>query len=394
MISNEMLQLGTKRSVIREIFEYGKIRAGEIGADNVYDFSLGNPNVPAPECVKEALLELLNANNSNVLHSYTSAQGDAGVRKTIADSINERFGTHVTANHIYMTVGAAASICICAKALTMPGDEFITFAPFFPEYRVFVESVGAKLKVVPVNTDNFQIDFESFKALLSPNTKAIIMNSPNNPSGVVYSEETVKELCHILEEKSKEYNHPIYLISDEPYREIVYDNIKVPYLMNYYKNTLVCYSYSKSLSLPGERIGYIAVSDQMADGSNMYAAICGAGRALGYVCAPSLFQFVIQKCISATSDVNAYKENRDILYNGLTEFGYDCVRPDGAFYLFVKALEEDANAFCEKAKKYELLLVPGDDFGCPGYVRISYCVKKSQIVNSLPAFKKLIEEYH
>lgn len=394
MISNEMLQLGTKRSVIREIFEYGKIRAGEIGADNVYDFSLGNPNVPAPECVKEALLELLNANDSNVLHSYTSAQGDAGVRKTIADSINERFGTHVTANHIYMTVGAAASICICAKALTMPGDEFITFAPFFPEYRVFVESVGAKLKVVPVNTDNFQIDFESFKALLSPNTKAIIMNSPNNPSGVVYSEETVKELCHILEEKSKEYNHPIYLISDEPYREIVYDNIKVPYLMNYYKNTLVCYSYSKSLSLPGERIGYIAVSDQMADGSNMYAAICGAGRALGYVCAPSLFQFVIQKCISATSDVNAYKENRDILYNGLTEFGYDCVRPDGAFYLFVKALEEDANAFCEKAKKYELLLVPGDDFGCPGYVRISYCVKKSQIVNSLPAFKKLIEEYH
>ena len=394
MISNEMLQLGTKRSVIREIFEYGKIRAGEIGADNVYDFSLGNPNVPAPECVKEALLELLNTNDPNVLHSYTSAQGDAGVRKTIADSINERFGTHVTANHIYMTVGAAASLCICAKALTMPGDEFITFAPFFPEYRVFVESVGAKLKVVPVNTDNFQIDFESFKTLLSPNTKAIIMNSPNNPSGVVYSEETVKELCHILEEKSREYNHPIYLISDEPYREIVYDNIKVPYLMNYYKNTFVCYSYSKSLSLPGERIGYIVVSDQMTDGGNMYAAICGAGRALGYVCAPSLFQFVIQKCIGATSDVNAYKENRDILYNGLTEFGYDCVRPDGAFYLFVKALEEDANAFCEKAKKYELLLVPGDDFGCPGYVRISYCVKQSQIVNSLPAFKKLIEEYH
>lgn len=393
MISNEMLQLGTKRSVIREIFEYGKMRAAEIGAENVYDFSLGNPNVPAPACVKEALLELLEANDSNVLHSYTSAQGDASVRKTIADSINERFGTNVTANHIYMTVGAAASLCICAKALTMPGDEFITFAPFFPEYRVFVESVGAKLKVVPVNTDNFQIDFESFKALLSPNTKAIIMNSPNNPSGVVYSEETVKELCRILEEKSKEYNHPIYLISDEPYREIVYDNIKVPYLMNYYKNTLVCYSYSKSLSLPGERIGYIAVSDQMEDGGNMYAAICGAGRSLGYVCAPSLFQFVIQKCVNATSDINAYKENRDILYNGLTKLGYDCVRPDGAFYLFVKALEEDANVFCEKAKKHELLLVPGDDFGCPGYVRVSYCVKQSQIVNSLPAFEKLIKEY-
>lgn len=393
MISNEMLQLGTKRSVIREIFEYGKIRAAEIGAENVYDFSIGNPNVPAPACVKEALLELLEHNEANVLHSYTSAQGDASVRQTIADSINQRFDTHVTANHIYMTVGAAASLCICAKALTMPGDEFITFAPFFPEYRVFVESVGAKLKVVPVDTDNFQINFESFKALLSPNTKAIILNSPNNPSGVVYSEETIKTLCSILEEKSKEYNHPIYLISDEPYREIVYDNIKVPYLMNYYKNTLVCYSYSKSLSLPGERIGYIAVSDQMEDGAHMYAAICGAGRSLGYVCAPSLFQFVIQKCIGATSDINAYKENRDILYNGLTKLGYDCVRPDGAFYLFVKALEEDATAFCEKAKKHELLLVPGDDFGCPGYVRISYCVKQSQIVNSLPAFEKLIKEY-
>ena len=388
-----MLQLGTKRSVIREIFEYGKIRAAEIGAENVYDFSIGNPNVPAPACVKEALLELLEHNEANVLHSYTSAQGDASVRQTIADSINRRFGTHVTANHIYMTVGAAASLCICAKALTMPGDEFITFAPFFPEYRVFVESVGAKLKVVPVDTDNFQINFESFKSLLSPNTKAIILNSPNNPSGVVYSEETIKTLCSILEEKSKEYNHPIYLISDEPYREIVYDNIKVPYLMNYYKNTLVCYSYSKSLSLPGERIGYIAISDQMENGAQMYAAICGAGRSLGYVCAPSLFQFVIQKCIGATSDINAYKENRDILYNGLTKLGYDCVRPDGAFYLFVKALEEDATAFCEKAKKHELLLVPGDDFGCPGYVRISYCVKQSQIVNSLPAFEKLIKEY-
>ncbi len=393
MISNEMLQLGTKRSVIREIFEYGKIRAGEIGAENVYDFSLGNPNVPAPECIKETLLELINSNDPTVLHSYTSAQGDLNVRTTIANSINERFGTHVTANHIYMTVGAAASLCICAKALTIPGDEFITFAPFFPEYRVFVESVGGHLKVVPVNPENFQINFDHFKTLISSKTKAIIMNSPNNPSGVVYSEETVKELCSILKEKSEEYGHPIYLISDEPYREIVYDNINVPYLMNYYQNTLVCYSYSKSLSLPGERIGYIAVSDQMEGSSNVYAAICGAGRALGYVCAPSLFQYVIAKCMHATSDINAYKENRDILYNGLTEFGYHCVRPDGAFYLFVKALEEDANAFCEKAKKYELLLVPGDDFGCPGYVRISYCVKQSQIVNSLPAFKKLIEEY-
>ncbi len=393
MISNEMVKLGTKRSVIRELFEYGKKRAAEIGAENVYDFSIGNPNVPAPECVREAIVELLNSTDPAVLHGYTSAQGDAEVRTAIADYINERFNTTLTPNHIYMTVGAAASLCISLRALATEGDEFITFAPFFPEYRVFVQSVGAELKVVPVNTDNFQIDFDSFKALLSPQTKGIIMNSPNNPSGVVYSEETIKQLCTILEEKSAEYSHPIYLISDEPYREIVYDNITVPYTMNYYKNTLVCYSYSKALSLPGERIGYIAVSDQMENSSEVYAAICGAGRALGYVCAPSLFQKVIAKCVKATSDINAYKENRDILYNGLTDLGYNCVRPDGAFYLFVKALEDDANAFCEKAKKYELLLVPGDDFGCPGYVRISYCVKQSQIVNALPAFEKLIAEY-
>lgn len=393
MISNEMVKLGTKRSVIRELFEYGKKRAAEIGAENVYDFSIGNPNVPAPECVKEAIVELLNTTDPAVLHGYTSAQGDAEVRTAIADYINERFNTTLTPNHIYMTVGAAASLCISLKALATEGDEFITFAPFFPEYRVFVQSVGAQLKVVPVNTENFQIEFESFKALLSPKTKGIIINSPNNPSGVVYSEETIKELATILEEKSAEYGHPIYLISDEPYREIVYDDITVPYTMNYYKNTLVCYSYSKALSLPGERIGYIAVSDQMENSSEVYAAVCGAGRALGYVCAPSLFQKVIAKCVKATSDINAYKENRDILYNGLTKLGYNCVRPDGAFYLFVQALEEDANAFCEKAKKYELLLVPGDDFGCPGYVRISYCVKQSQIVNSLPAFEKLIAEY-
>lgn len=393
MISNEMVKLGTKRSVIRELFEYGKKRAAEIGAENVYDFSIGNPNVPAPECVKEAIVELLNTTDPAVLHGYTSAQGDAEVRTAIADYINERFNTTLTPNHIYMTVGAAASLCISLKALATEDDEFITFAPFFPEYRVFVQSVGAQLKVVPVNTENFQIDFESFKALLSPKTKGIIINSPNNPSGVVYSEETIKELATILEEKSAEYGHTIYLISDEPYREIVYDDITVPYTMNYYKNTLVCYSYSKALSLPGERIGYIAVSDQMENSSEVYAAVCGAGRALGYVCAPSLFQKVIAKCVKATSDINAYKENRDILYNGLTKLGYNCVRPDGAFYLFVQALEEDANAFCEKAKKYELLLVPGDDFGCPGYVRISYCVKQSQIVNSLPAFEKLIAEY-
>ena len=388
-----MQQLGMKRSVIRETFEYGKKRAQEIGKDKVFDFSLGNPNVPAPDCVNEAIMELVRTQDATLLHGYTSAQGDFSVRKAISDHINEHFNRHMTPDLIYMTVGAAASLSICAKALSVSDDEFITFAPFFPEYRIFVEAAGSKLKVVPVNTDNFQIDFDAFKALITPQTKAIIINSPNNPSGVVYSEATIQKLCSLLEEKSKAYNHPIYLIADEPYREIVYGDIKVPYLMNYYKNTLVCYSYSKSLSLPGERIGYIAVSDEMEERENVYAAICGAGRALGYVCAPSLFQFVIAKCIHATSNLDAYATNRDLLYDGLSSLGYDCVRPDGAFYLFVKALEEDATAFCEKAKDYELLLVPGDDFGCPGYVRIAYCVKQEQIVSALPAFKQLIESY-
>lgn len=393
MLSKEMLELGTKRSVIRETFEYGKKRALEIGAENVYDFSLGNPNVPAPECVKEAILNLVQTQNSTALHGYTSAQGDLSVRTVISDSINKRFNRHTTPDHIYMTVGAAASLCICFKALTTPSDEFITFAPFFPEYRVFVAAMGATLKVIPANTETFQMDFENFKKTLSPHTKGVIINSPNNPSGVVYSEETIQTLCDILREKSAEYGHPIYLISDEPYREIVYNDVKVPYLMNYYKNTLVCYSYSKSLSLPGERIGYIAVGDEMEDGKNVYAALCGAGRALGYVCAPSLFQQVIKECVNATTDVATYKENRDLIYNGLTELGYDCVKPEGAFYLFVKSLDKDAIKFCEEARKYDLLLVAGDDFGCPGYVRISYCVSKEQIIRSLPAFKKLISNY-
>ena len=393
MISTEMLQLGTKRSVIRELFEYGKQRANEIGADKVYDFSLGNPNVPAPTIVTDTLLDLLNNTDSTLLHSYTSAQGDISVRTTISSSINKRYGTNLSHNNIYMTVGAAASLCICAKALTVPEDEFITFAPFFPEYKVFIESAGATLKIVPANLETFEINFEELNNIISPKTKAILITSPNNPSGAVYSKHTIETLCSFLEKKSKEYGHIIYLISDEPYRELVYDNIEVPYVMNHYKNTLVCYSYSKSLSLPGERIGYIAVSPEMENCNDVYAAVCGAGRCLGYVCAPSLFQHVINKCVDATTDIEAYKENRDILYTALTQYGYDCVHPSGAFYLFVKALEDNANIFCEKAKEHELLLVPGDDFGCPGYVRISYCVKKSQIENSLPAFKKLALSY-
>lgn len=393
MYSQQMYALGSKRSIIREIFEYAKVRSAEIGADKVFDFSLGNPNVPAPEAVKEALLDLIQNTDPVVLHGYTSAQGDFGVRDTIAKSLNRRFGTQLTANHLYMTVGAAASISICCRALSCPGDEFITFAPYFTEYQVFVECNGASLKVVPAREPDFQIDFEAFKALINERTKAIIINSPNNPSGVVYSEATIVTLCDLLREKSAEYGHPIYLITDEPYREIVYDGIQVPFLINYYDNCLVCYSFSKALSLPGERIGYVAVSNKMQDGEAIYAAVCGAGRALGYVCAPSLFQYLVGRCADLTSDMSFYRTNRDLLYNGLTEMGYSCVKPDGAFYLFVKSPEKDANAFFERAKKYELLLVPGDDFGCPGYVRIAYCVKTSLIQNALPAFRALAQEY-
>lgn len=393
MYSQQMYALGSKRSIIREIFEYAKVRSAEIGADKVFDFSLGNPNVPAPEAVKEALLDLIQNTDPVVLHGYTSAQGDFGVRDTIAKSLNRRFGTQLTANHLYMTVGAAASISICCRALSCPGDEFITFAPYFTEYQVFVECNGASLKVVPAREPDFQIDFEAFKALINERTKAVIINSPNNPSGVVYSEATIVTLCDLLREKSAEYGHPIYLITDEPYREIVYDGVQVPFLINYYDNCLVCYSFSKALSLPGERIGYVAVSNKMQDGEAIYAAVCGAGRALGYVCAPSLFQFLVGRCADLTSDMSFYRTNRDLLYNSLTEMGYSCVKPDGAFYLFVKSPEKDANAFFERAKKYELLLVPGDDFGCPGYVRIAYCVKTSLIQNALPAFRALAQEY-
>lgn len=394
MLAEKMLKLGKVRSEIREIFEYGKIRAKEVGAENVFDFSIGNPNVPAPECVKEALISLLESGDPVLMHGYTSAQGNADVRRALAESLNERFGAGLTEDNLYMTCGAAASLTISIKAMAVPGDEFITFAPYFPEYKVFVEAADAKFTVLPPDLASFQIDLKKFEAAVNANTKAVIINSPNNPSGVVYSEETIKNLSAILEEKEAEFGHPIYLIADEPYRELVYDAATVvPYPVNYYKNTIVCYSYSKSLSLPGERIGYIVVSNRMDDWRDMYAAVCGAGRALGYVCAPSLFQQLAARCIGKTADVSIYKKNRDILYDGLTKLGFDCVKPDGAFYLFVKAMEPDAHAFCERAKKFDLLLVAGDGFGCPGYVRIAYCVRTDQIINSLPAFAKLAAEY-
>ena len=393
MYAEEMYRLGTNRSVIRDLFEYGNKRKAQIGAENVFDFSLGNPNVPAPESVKEVLADLIQKEDPVALHSYTSAQGDAKVRQAIAEYVNGQHGTSLTADNFYMTGGAAASLTISLKALAEPEDEFIVFSPFFPEYRVFVEGVGAKLVVVESDPKDFQIDKETFRSAVTPHTKGVIVNSPNNPSGVVLTEECIQGICQVLEEKQKEYGKEIFLIADEPYRELVYGDIKVPYLMNYYDNTLVCYSYSKSLSLPGERIGYIAVSDHIKDWKNVYAAVCGAGRVLGYVCAPSLFQKVIARCQGQVSDVSVYKKNRDILYNALTEYGYRCIKPDGAFYLFVESLEKDAAAFSEKAKEFELLLVPADSFGTPGFVRISYCVSTKQIEDSLPAFKKLAESY-
>ncbi len=391
----KMYGLGSKRSIIREIFEYSKARAAEIGAENVYDFSLGNPSVPAPAVVNETIKELLDTEDSVLLHGYTSAPGDLGVRTVIANSIKERFGVQMTPNFIYMTCGAAASLTSCLRALVeSEEDECIAFAPFFTEYRVFVENAGGKFVVSQPEEKNFSIDLADFESKLNANTKAVIVNSPNNPSGVVYSEEKIKALCDILRKKEKEYGHEIYLIADEPYRELVYADVKVPYLMNYYDNTLVCYSYSKSLSLPGERIGYIAVNPNMNDAANVYLAVCGAARSLGFVCAPSLFQQVIARCHNAKVNVDAYKENRDLLYDNLTAYGYECVKPDGAFYLFVKSPDKgDAYAFYEKAKEKEILVVPCDDFGVKGYVRIAYCVDKKRVQNSLPAFKKLAEEY-
>ena len=394
MINEKMYQLGSKRSTIREIFEYAKTRAAEIGADKVFDFSIGNPSVPAPKQVNDSILRIVNEMPSVALHGYTSAQGDKAVRDKIAANYTRRFGVELCGDDLYMTCGAAASLTITFKALANVGDEFITFAPFFPEYGVFVATSGATLTVLKSDSKTMQPDFEALEQAISSKTKGVLINSPNNPSGVVYGVETMRRLTDLLKAKSAEYGEPIYLISDEPYRELVYDKETiVPCPMAYYDNTIVCYSYSKSLSMPGERIGYIAVNPKAATARAVYAAVCGAGRALGFVCAPALFQRVAAECDGLTADLSVYKRNRDLLYNGLTECGFTCVYPDGAFYLFMKAAEEDAAAFCERAKKYELLLVNGADFGAPGWVRIAYCVQTDLIERALPLFKELAREY-
>ncbi len=392
MLNEKMVGLGSRRSVIREIFEYGKKRKAEIGEENVFDFSLGNPSVPTPAAVTAALERIIKETDPVRLHGYTSAQGDMAVRAKIAESIEKRFGFPANKDLIYMTCGAAASLTVTLNALINSGDEVIIPAPFFPEYRVFAENAGAHVVTVMCREPDFQLDIKAIESTVTKKTKAIIINSPNNPTGAVFSPDTVKALSDMLDKKQAEYGTDIYIIADEPYRELSY-GAEVPYIPKYYANTVVCYSYSKSLSLPGERIGYIFIPESAKDSKKLYAAVCGAGRALGFVCAPSLMQYTVAECTDVLPDVSAYKKNRDLLFGALTDYGYEAVPPDGAFYLFVKSPESDANVFCEKAKKYELLLVPSDDFGCGGYVRISYCVTAEQIEKSLPAFKALIEEY-
>lgn len=393
MVSEEMYVLGTKKSTIRTIFEFGQKRAAEIGAENVFDFSLGNPNVPAPDFIRDAAVDILMHGDPTEVHGYTIAPGKPAVREALASDLKRRFGMEVTGKNLFMTAGAAASVTITFKALTEPGDEFVTFAPFFPEYRVFVEACGGKLVVVPAKTDDFQIDLTALERVLTPQTKAVIVNSPNNPSGAVYRETTIRRLADLLRAKEQEYGHPIFIVADEPYREIVYDGASVPCIPLFYDNTIVCYSYSKSFSLPGERIGYIIVPDAAADFARIYGAIAGAARVLTHVNAPSLWQLVVARCAGKAADLSTYAKNAALLYDGLTALGFSCVRPQGAFYLFPQALEPDDAAFCRRAQEYDLLLVPGRDFGCPGYFRAAYCVRTKMIEKSLPRFEALAKSY-
>lgn len=394
-MSERMKALGERRSVIREIFEYGNRRKQEIGGENVFDFSLGNPSVPAPPAVKETLARLITEGDPAFLHGYTSAAGDAGVRQAIAAYIEKTQGVAADPRFIYLTAGAAAALAITLTAL-LPDDgsgEVLTLAPYFPEYKVFCEQAGGRLLPLAPKEPSFYMDIAALAAAITPRTVALLLNSPNNPSGVVLPEENIRAIAATLTAKAEEYGHPIYLIADEPYRELVYDGVSVPYLPRFYRDTIVCYSFSKSLSLPGERIGYISVNPAAQGAEEIYAAVLGAGRALGYVCAPALFQHLIPACLGETADLSVYAANRDLLYGSLSEMGYECVRPDGAFYLFVKAPGGDATAFCEKAREKELLLVPSDDFGMTGYVRIAYCVETDLIRRALPAFRALIADY-
>ncbi|MDE7432762.1 MAG: pyridoxal phosphate-dependent aminotransferase [Lachnospiraceae bacterium] len=393
MISQKMKGFVEGSSVIRAMFEEGKKMAKQYGADKVYDFSLGNPNVPAPEKVNQVIQDIVTEEDSIMVHGYPNNSGYEDVRSAVAENLNKRFGTHFNETNIVMTVGAAGGLNVILKSILNPEDEVIVFAPFFGEYKSYVENYDGRLVVVPADTKHFQLDLEEFAEKISKRTKAVIVNNPNNPSGVVYGEDTIKKLAEILENKQKEFDTDIYLISDEPYRELVYDGVEVPYLTKYYDNTIVGYSYSKSLSLPGERIGYLVLPDELSDSEQLKAAANVATRILGFVNAPSLMQRVVGRCLDVEVDITPYNKNRELLYNSLMEYGYQCIKPQGAFYLFVKTPTEDEKEFVKAAKEHHILVVPGSSFMCPGYVRIAYCVSYDTIVNSLAGFKALAEEF-
>lgn len=390
MINQNAYALGSNRSCIRELFEYGRRRSAIVGAENVYDYSLGNPSIPSPSQVNQAIRDILTDTDSLLVHGYTSAVGDLAARQAIADDLNARYHAGVKPENLFLGCGAAPELAAVFRALAVPGAEILAIAPYFPEYKPFVENAGAAFKVVAPDVPDFQIRMEAVAEMLTENTVAVIVNSPNNPSGVVYTRETLEALAALLTRKAGEYGHPIYIVADEPYRELVYDGAEAPFIPLIYPDTVVCYSYSKSLSLPGERIGYVYVPEAATDSAALYAAVAGASRAAGHVCAPSLWQKVIARCAHLRPDLKSYDRNRRALYEGLTAMGYEMAKPDGAFYLFIKAPGGDANAFSEKAKQKDLLLVPGDGFGCPGYFRICYCVSYDMIQRSLPVFRELI----
>ena len=391
MLNPKAYQLGANRSCIRDLFEYGRSRAAIVGEDKVYDYSLGNPSIPSPAAVDDAIRQILLDTPTLQVHGYTSAVGDLSARTAIAEDLNERYGAGCGPGDFFLGCGAAPELTAVFKALAVPGGELLVIAPYFPEYKPFAQEAGLVFRVVPPDVPGFQIRLDAVEAMLTPNTQAVLVNSPNNPSGVVYTRQTLQALAALLTRKGEEYGHPIYIVSDEPYRELAY-GVEVPFLPLLYPNTVVCYSYSKSLSLPGERIGYIYVPKAAADSRALYAAVAGAARSMGHVCAPSLWQKVIARCARLRPDLEAYDRNRKALYEGLTAMGYEMAKPDGAFYLFIKAPGGDANDFSEKAKQKDLLLVPGDGFGCPGYFRICYCVSYEMIQNSLPVFRALLEE--
>ena len=394
MIAEKMKNMVANSSAIRAMFEEGNRLEKIYGAENVFDFSLGNPNVPAPEAVKKAIFELLEEEDPVALHGYTNSNcGYGDVREAVAVSLNERFGTHFEGKNIVMTVGAAGGLNVILKSLINPGDEVIAFAPYFGEYRSYTNNYDGVLVEISPNTEDFQPKLDEFEQKITPKTKVVIVNTPNNPTGVVYSEETIKKLAAVMEGKQKEFGTDIFLISDEPYRELVYDGVQVPYLTKYYANTIVGYSYSKSLSLPGERIGYLVIPDEVTDSEEVLAAANVATRILGFVNAPTLQQKIVAKCLNEKTDISYYDRNREALYQGLRDCGFSCIKPQGAFYLFVKSPVADEKEFCAAAKKYNLLIVPGSSFACPGYVRLAYCVSCETIINSLPKFRELAKEY-